>query len=95
MAKDTDGPSRRFIRTKEAAHFVGLCARTMEKHRTYGTGPRYCKIGGRVLYDVEDLREWIATSRRSSTSDTDTTVIPPAKPHAARAPAYTGGRRER
>jgi predicted DNA-binding transcriptional regulator AlpA len=95
MAKDNNELPRRFVRTKEAAHFVGLCARTMEKHRTYGTGPRYCKIGGRILYDVEDLREWIAISRRSSTSDTDTTDIPPAKPHAARAPAYAGRQRQR
>jgi predicted DNA-binding transcriptional regulator AlpA len=94
MARDTDGPSRRFVRTKEAAHIVGLCARTMEKHRTYGTGPRYCKIGGRVLYDIGDLHAWIALGSRSSTSDTDTTDIPPAKPHAARAPAYAGRRGE-
>lgn len=94
MAKDTDGLTRRYVRTKEAAHIVGLCARTMEKHRTYGTGPRYCKIGGRVLYDIEDLQAWIALGSRSSTSDTGTTVIPPAKPHAARAPAYAGRRRE-
>ena len=51
MAKDTDGLTRRYVRTKEAAHFVGLCARTMEKHRTYGTGPRYSKLGGRVVYN--------------------------------------------
>src|SRR5690606_14542906 len=49
MSKSADELPRRFVRTKEAAHFVGLCARTMEKHRTYGTGPRYCKIGGRIL----------------------------------------------
>ena len=35
LIKDT-----RYLRTKEAAHYVGLSARTLEKHRTYGTGPR-------------------------------------------------------
>src|SRR3546814_13419461 len=34
IIKDT-----RYLRTKEAAHYVGLSARTLEKHRTYGTGP--------------------------------------------------------
>ena len=30
--------------------------RTLEKHRTYGTGPAYRKIGGRVVYTLEELR---------------------------------------
>jgi hypothetical protein len=29
----------RLLRTTEAATYVGLSPRTMEKHRTYGTGP--------------------------------------------------------
>ena len=40
----------RFLRTPEAARFLGLSGRTLEKHRTYGTGPKYRKIGGRVVY---------------------------------------------
>jgi predicted DNA-binding transcriptional regulator AlpA len=40
----------RFLRTPEAARFVGLSARTLEKHRSYGTGPRYRKVGGRIIY---------------------------------------------
>ena len=39
----------RFLRTPEAAPFLGLSGRTLEKHRTYGTGPTYHKIGGRAL----------------------------------------------
>ena len=52
IIKDT-----RYLRTKEAAHYVGLSARTLEKHRTFGTGPRYKKIGGRVVYTLEELRD--------------------------------------
>ena len=40
----------RFLRTPEAARYLGLSGRTLEKHRTYGTGPTYRKIGGRVVY---------------------------------------------
>jgi hypothetical protein len=36
----------RFYRTKEAAKILGLSFRTLEKHRTYGTGPRFSKLGG-------------------------------------------------
>jgi predicted DNA-binding transcriptional regulator AlpA len=48
----------RFLRTPEAARFLGLSGRTLEKHRTYGTGPTYRKIGGRVIYALDDLRAW-------------------------------------
>jgi hypothetical protein len=37
----------RFLRTSEAARFLALSARTLEKHRCYGTGPKYRKLGGR------------------------------------------------
>jgi len=50
LIKDT-----RYLRTKEAAHYVGLSARTLEKHRTYGTGPAYKKIGGRVVYTLASI----------------------------------------
>ena len=42
--------SDRYLRTPEAARFLELSSRTLEKHRTYGTGPAYRKLGGRVVY---------------------------------------------
>jgi hypothetical protein len=33
-------PPLPFLRTKEAARFIGVSCRTLEKHRTYGTGPK-------------------------------------------------------
>ncbi|MDP2116522.1 MAG: DNA-binding protein, partial [Brevundimonas sp.] len=48
---------RRFLRTPEASEYLGLSSRTLEKHRTYGTGPRYRKLGGRVVYDLTDLSQ--------------------------------------
>src|SRR3546814_8754697 len=66
------------MRTKEAAHYVGLSARTLEKHRTYGTGPAYRKVGGRVLYTLEDLRGWADRGACASTSDPNNGAVPPA-----------------
>jgi len=43
------------LRTDEAARLLGLSRRTLEKHRTYGTGPRYLKLGGRVVYTTRQL----------------------------------------
>jgi predicted DNA-binding transcriptional regulator AlpA len=48
----------RYLRTPDASRFVGLSIRTLEKHRIYGTGPRYSKLGGRVVYRVDELQAW-------------------------------------
>ncbi|MDW9418485.1 helix-turn-helix domain-containing protein [Sinorhizobium meliloti] len=66
----------RFLRTKEAAEFLSLSARTLEKHRTYGTGPAYRKLGGRVVYAVNDLETWAARGAVTSTSDPRGSVHP-------------------
>lgn len=70
----------RLLRTKEAARFLGISLRTLEKHRTYGTGPTYRKIGGRVLYAVRDLEAWSAIGTRKSTSDKNAGTVFPARP---------------
>lgn len=70
----------RLLRTQEAARYLGISLRTLEKHRTYGTGPTYRKIGGRVLYAVEDLQAWTATGARKSTSDKTAGRVFPARP---------------
>jgi predicted DNA-binding transcriptional regulator AlpA len=67
-----------FLRTQEAARFIGLSYRTLEKYRISGTGPKYSKIGGRIVYAVSDLREWVELGAKRSTSDPATVL--PAKP---------------
>jgi predicted DNA-binding transcriptional regulator AlpA len=62
-------PVKRFLRTPEAGRYLGLSGRTLEKHRTYGTGPVYRKLGGRVVYDMEDLAEWADRGLHRSTSE--------------------------
>jgi hypothetical protein len=69
----------RFLCTKEAARFLCLSARTLEKHRVYGTGPQYFKLGGRVVYKIEDLQTWADPGVRRSTSDPGTGLVRPAK----------------
>jgi len=69
----------RFLRTPEAARFLGLSGRTLEKHRTYGTGPTYRKIGGRVIYALEDLKSCADRGAKTSTSDPGVGTVLPAK----------------
>lgn len=68
---DTSSPrvTPRFLRTHDAAAFLGLSGRTLEKHRCTGTGPVFRKLGGRVVYAIDDLESWAAERARSSTSD--------------------------
>jgi predicted DNA-binding transcriptional regulator AlpA len=75
----TNDSLSRYLRTPEAARYLGLSARTLEKHRTYGTGPTYHKLGGRIVYDPEDLKAWADRGLRSSTSDPGTGIVHPAK----------------
>ena len=61
--------SQRYVRTNEAAAFLSLSGRTLEKHRCTGTGPVFRKLGGRVVYAIEDLEAWATEHARNSTSD--------------------------
>lgn len=76
----------RFLRTKEAAEFLSLSARTLEKHRTYGTGPAYRKLGGRVVYAIDDLETWADRGAVTSTSDPRGRVLPPRRQAVASRP---------
>lgn len=64
------GLKTRMLRTPEAAAYCGSSASTFEKLRLFGGGPRFVKIGRRVVYDPADLDQWLAAHRRTSTSDT-------------------------
>lgn len=79
IGRNADLPPR-LLRTQEAARFLGISIRTLEKHRTYGTGPTYRKVGGRVLYTVADLESWTAIGTRKSTSDKTAGTVFPARP---------------
>jgi len=62
-------PEPELLTNAEAAAFVRLSPRTLEKFRVLGGGPRYKKLGARVRYSVEDLRAWLASRTFEMTSD--------------------------
>ena len=86
MPDPMPGLPPRFLRTPEAARYLGLSGRTLEKHRTYGTGPTYRKIGGRVVYAVDDLKAWADRGAKTSTSDPGKGTVLPAKKQPAPEP---------
>lgn len=79
MSDTMDALPLRFLRTPEAARFLGLSGRTLEKHRTFGTGPTYRKIGGRVVYALDDLNSWANRGTKTSTSDPGCGTVSAAK----------------
>jgi hypothetical protein len=57
------------LTSHEAAAMVRLSQRTLERHRTAGTGARYIALGGAVRYRRRDLLDWIERAARQSTSE--------------------------
>lgn len=58
-----------FLTTDEAAAFLRLSPRTLEKQRVLGGGPRFRKFGARVVYAAVDLRTWADGRAYGMTSD--------------------------
>lgn len=44
-------------------------AQTLANWRNLGTGPAFTKLGGKVLYPVDKLDEWLAKNTVQSTSN--------------------------
>ncbi len=76
---------RHYLSTREAAEYLGLSARTLDRYRVSGEGPVFHRFGGRVRYTRADLDAWAAKRRRASTSD-DGSVLDGATPRGARLP---------
>ncbi len=84
------GVQPRFMRTPDAALYLGLSARTLEKHRCFGTGPVYRKLGGRIVYAITKLDSWAELGTRRSTSDPGRGTVHPAKHLAEHAGSGAG-----
>ena len=52
----------------ELARRWKISPRTLERWRWLGTGVRHIKVGGRVLYRLEDVEAYEAANVRTSTS---------------------------
>lgn len=79
MAEPVAAATPHYLKTPDAAIHLGLSARTLEKHRCYGTGPVFRRLGGRIVYAIDDLDAWAALGTRRSTSDPGSGTVHPAK----------------
>jgi len=58
-----------FLSNDEAADFLRLSLRTLEKLRVVGGGPPFRKFRRRVFYALEDLQKWAACRAFDTTGD--------------------------
>ena len=53
------GPSGRpYLNTAQAAHYLGIGARKLQKLRVRGEGPRFRRHGRLIYYHPSDLEIW-------------------------------------
>jgi predicted site-specific integrase-resolvase len=63
---ETDGL---VISEERAAQSLGLSARTLQRWRVEGRGPRFVKLGKRVAYTEQALRDYVDKNQHGSTSE--------------------------
>lgn len=57
-----------FLNTAQAAFYIGLSQRTLEKMRVTGGGPKYRKHGRYVRYHIDELDDWSKGRSRDTDS---------------------------
>jgi hypothetical protein len=68
LAEAISAPDPSFRTEKEVARKLRISDRTLQRHRANGTGPRFLKLGRRILYADPDVDEWTAENRFTSTA---------------------------
>ncbi|MBP8232996.1 MAG: helix-turn-helix domain-containing protein [Rhizorhabdus sp.] len=59
-----------YVRTADAAKYLGIGQSTLERKRIDGTGPKFRQLGAKIIvYALADLDEWASQSVMSSTSE--------------------------
>lgn len=51
-------PERPFFNTRQAAHYLGLSVRHLERMRANGEGPPFRRHGRFVFYHIDELEIW-------------------------------------
>ena len=57
------------LHRKQAAHYLGMSVSWLDKARLHGGGPIFISIGGRIVYDLKDLEDFLQRNRHASTSE--------------------------
>jgi predicted DNA-binding transcriptional regulator AlpA len=63
-----------FLTPDEAAEALRTSVRTLERRRLDGSGPKFVKLGGRVLYRPEDIAAWADERTFARTAEAQATA---------------------
>ena len=80
----------RYLDTVQAAAWVGLSPKTLQRMRVTGEGPVYAKWRRRVIYDRADLDDWVARRKRRFTGEAVEEPEPAEDADSAKGPERTG-----
>ena len=58
-----------FLSPEQAAHYLGVAVRTLQEHRSAGTGPRFRRHCRHVRYHIDDLDHWSLRSGKARDHD--------------------------
>lgn len=62
--------TQRYLRTPDAAAYLGVGQSTLERKRIDGTGPAFRRLGGKIItYAIDDLDAWAGKQVFNSTSE--------------------------
>ena len=75
VAKDCGNRGSPFLNHVEAAEYLRISPRTLERHRLAGTGPRFCAAGRRRIYRISELEAWTEARTFSSTAEVDAAEV--------------------
>ncbi len=56
---------KQYMNTREAADYLRISPGMLNRMRVLGKGPRYAKLGRRVVYDRADLDAWLEARKRT------------------------------
>lgn len=59
----------RLITARDMCRQVGIATQTAAVWRLRGFGPRFIKVGSRVMYETSEVSRWLVSRGRKSTSD--------------------------
>ena len=62
---------KRFLRPAKAAEYLGLAPQTLARWRVEGSPVPFSRLGRAVVYNVDDLDEWVRVGRAGSTAEAD------------------------
>ena len=59
-----------YLRTPGAAAYLGVGQSTLERKRIDGTGPKFRRLGAKIItYAIDDLDAWASEQIHRSTSE--------------------------